>query len=526
MSARLVLILLCLTLVVLSLVPAVASADQPVARFVVFEAQDCEHCQAVREEVLTPLTEEYGPNVEIRVFDIGAVQNYEVMVQLEREYRVSGLAIPQVYIGDTVLVGEDEIRDRLRQVVDDCLQAGGCDFPTDAEPVVAPQAPTGAAGDPFCENPAGSGDTDVCEVVGGELAAPVYIAYFHSPGCSECDRVTYDLKHLQQKYPNLEVRSFDINTCAPLNEAMTERSGVPPEQRLLTPAVFVGDEYLAGSELTLERLEEVITTHSLVGCIPPWEGLEEESPEAINRIIQRFKSFSFVAVLGAGLLDGLNPCAFTTIIFFVSYLAAMERKGREILLVGGAFTGAVFLAYFLVGAGVLSFVHSLGPINTLSRAVYIATGVFCLVLALVALYDLYKIRRGKHEETALRLPEFLRRRAHRAIREGSKVRNFVWAAFVTGFLVSLLELACTGQVYLPTIIFVTGVPELRVNAFLYLLLYNLMFIVPLVVIFVLVYYGTTSLQLAGFMRRNAATVKALTFVFFTSLGGWLLLSMI
>jgi MFS family permease len=526
MSTRIVTSLLCLTLLVLSLVPAAAGADQPVASFVVFEAQACEHCEEVREEVLTPLMEEYGPRVEIRVFDIGAVQNYEIMVHLEREYGVSGLAIPQVYIGDTVLVGEDAIRGELPGLVEQCLEAGGCDFPTDAEPVVAPEAPSGAAADPFCEDPASPGETDVCEVVGGELAAPVYIAYFHSPGCAECDRVAYDLTYLQQKYANLEIRSFDINTCAPLNEAMTERSGVPPEQRLLTPAVFVGDEYLAGSDLTLERLEEVITTHSLVGCIPPWEGLEEESPEAINRIIQRFKSFSFVAVVGAGLLDGLNPCAFTTIIFFVSYLAAMERKGREILLVGGAFTGAVFLAYLLVGAGVLSFVHSLGPINTLSRVIYAATGVFCLVLALVAVYDLYKIRRGKHEETALRLPEFLRRRAHRAIREGSKVRNFVWAAFVTGFLVSLLELACTGQVYLPTIIFVTGVPELRVNAFLYLLLYNLMFIVPLVVIFVLVYYGTTSLQLAGFMRRNAAMVKALTFVFFTGLGGWLLLSMI
>ena len=117
-------------------------------------------------------------------------------------------------------------------------------------------------------------------------------------------------------YPNLEVRSFDINTCAPLNDAMSERSGVPPEERLLAPALFVGNEYLVGNEISVERLEDVIQRHSQGGCIPPWEGLEEESSEAVNRIIQRFKSFSFLAVLGAGLLDGVNPCAFTTIIFF------------------------------------------------------------------------------------------------------------------------------------------------------------------------------------------------------------------
>jgi glutaredoxin len=526
MSTRIVTLLLCLTLLVLFLVPAAAGADQPVARFVVFEAQACEHCEAVREEVFTPLMEDYGSRIEIRVFDIGAVQNYEAMVHLEREYGVSGLAIPQVYIGDTVLVGEDEIRGQLRQLVDQCLQAGGCDFPTDAEPVVAPQAPSGAAGDPLCEDPAGSGDTDVCEVVGGELAAPVYIAYFHSPGCSECERVAYDLSYLEQQYPNLEVRSFDINTCAPLNEAMTERSGVPPEQRLLTPAVFVGDEYLTGGDLTLERLEEVITTHSLVGCIPPWEGLEEESPEAINRIIQRFKSFSALAVIGAGLLDGVNPCAFTTIIFFVSYLAVMGRKGKEILLVGVAFTTAVFLTYLLVGVGVLSFVHSLGFVRSFSRLVYLATAVFCLVLAAFSLFDVYRIRQGRIQDITLKLPERLQKRVHKTIREGRSVRNYVWAAFVTGFLVSLLELACTGQVYLPTIIFVSGVPELRVNALLYLVLYNLMFIVPLVVIFVLVFYGTTSKQLTGFFQKNAATVKLLTAVLFAGLGGWLLFSMI
>jgi hypothetical protein len=273
-------------------------------------------------------------------------------------------------------------------------------------------------------------------------------------------------------------------------------------------------------------LEEVIKTHSLVGCIPPWEGLEEGSPAAINRIIQRFKSFSVLAVLGAGLLDGVNPCAFTTIIFFVSYLAVMGRRGRDILFVGASFTAAVFATYLLVGIGVLGFVHSLDFIRSLSRFVYLATGLFCLVLAGLSLFDLYRIRQGRIQDIALKLPERLQQRVHKAIRQGRNIRNYVWAAFVTGFAVSLLELACTGQVYLPTIIFVSGVPDLRVNAYAYLVLYNLMFILPLVVIFVLVFYGTTSKQLTGFFTRNAAVVKLLTAMLFAALGFWLVFSMI
>ena len=519
-------ILLSLTIVSLLCLPVVTSAEQPVARFFVFHAQDCDHCQVVEDDVLTPLSEQFGEQIEIRSFDVGALENYEVMVRLEREYGVPGLAIPEIFVDDQVLVGEEQIRGQLQGLIEDCLAAGGCDFPTEDLPVEAPLLASGTTTAPFCEDPTDPGDAGVCEVVDGRLAAPVYIAYFYSSSCVECDRVAYDLSYLEQKYPNLEVRSFDISTCSPLNEAMCERNGVPPEERLLAPAVFVGDEYLVADEISAERLEDVIQRHGQEGCIPPWEGLEEESSEAVNRIIERFKSFSSLAVLGAGLLDGVNPCAFATIIFFVSYLAAMERKGREIIFVGSAFTVAVFLTYLLVGIGVLGFVHSLGIVRTFSRLVYLATGVFCLVLAFLSIYDLYRIKQGRLEDMALKLPEVLRRRVHKTIREGANVRNYVWGAFVAGFFVSLLELACTGQAYLPTIIFVAGIPELRINAVGYLILYNLMFIVPLVIIFLLVFYGTTSLQLAGLLRRNVALVKLLTAVLFFALGGWLLVTMI
>jgi hypothetical protein len=48
-------------------------------------------------------------------------------------------------------------------------------------------------------------------------------------------------------------------------------------------------------------------------------------------------------------------------------------------------------------------------------------------------------------------------------------------------IVSVLELACTGQVYLPTISFVVGIPEMRASAIAYLVMYNLVFILPLLV---------------------------------------------
>jgi len=88
-------------------------------------------------------------------------------------------------------------------------------------------------------------------------------------------------------------------------------------------------------------------------------------------------------------------------------------------------------------------------------------------------------------------------------------------AAVTGFIVSLLELACTGQVYLPTIMFISTIPDLKVNALFYLLFYNLMFILPLVLVFSFTYWGTTSAQWAELTQKNFGNIKmAMTLIFF------------
>jgi hypothetical protein len=92
--------------------------------------------------------------------------------------------------------------------------------------------------------------------------------------------------------------------------------------------------------------------------------------------------------------------------------------------------------------------------------------------------------------------------------------------------VSVIELACTGQVYLPTIIFVLGVPEWRGQASLALILYNVMFILPLIGVFLLVYMGTTSQQLVDWMQTRTPYIKLGTSMLFLLLAGWLAYSVV
>ena len=338
--------------------------------------------------------------------------------------------------------------------------------------------------------------------------------------------MTLDLNYLQGRYPQLVVHEFDVKAEAALCEWLGARAGVPETKRLIAPAVFVGDAALVDQELTAQALEALVARYTATGAEAVWEGWEAAQAETSGSIVERFRSFGVLTVLAAGLVDGLNPCAFATIVFFISYLAFVGRGRREVLAVGAAFTLGVFLTYLGVGFGLLKFLDSLPFLSAISRWVYGLTAVLCLVLAAGSLYDWWQARRGKPEEMRLKLPLRLRRWINRVIREGAGLRAFVPVAFVTGMVISIIELACTGQVYLPTIIFVLGVPDLKARAALYLVLYNLMFVLPLVVVFVLAYFGTTSEQLGQFINRRAATVKLASAGLFLVLAGWLVVALV
>jgi hypothetical protein len=302
---------------------------------------------------------------------------------------------------------------------------------------------------------------------------------------------------------------------------MCEKYGVPDEYRLMAPMVFIGQDCLTSDEITIARLQTLIENPETGELPPPWTGLDSIETAAATGIVERFRQFSLLAVIGAGLLDGVNPCAFTTIIFFVSYLALVGRKGRDILLVGAAFTSAVFLTYLMMGLGLVEIIRQIGSFTLIGRIIYGLTAIICLVLAVMSLLDYVKIRQGRMTEISLQLPMRLKKRIHQTIRTHSRMKGYIGAAFGAGILVSIFELACTGQVYLPTIIFVTGVADLRLTAMVYLILYNLMFIVPLIVVFLISYLGASSHRITATFQANVGSVKLLTAILFSVLGLWL-----
>jgi len=493
-------------------VPSEKSTPSPggIVRGYLFHSPTCPHCRKVIHEILPPIQEKYGKRLEITLLDIRKPENYLFLVTIEEEAKVPQeyRGVPFMVIGHHIMIGDRDIEQHLEEVIEFYLQQGGVDYiipPDKIEEIFTLPTPTPAAAKPT--------QTPI-----------IHLAYFYTTGCNECEQAYYDLEYLKKRYPNLKVHSFDIQKDAPLWEWLGNRHNVPVEKRLTTPAVFIGDDYLLGKDVNLKNLEKLIEKYQATGAEAFWENWNEQ--EAINSILDRFRSLGPLTVAAAGLIDGLNPCAFATLIFFISYLALTGRKGWQVLAVGTTFTLGIFLAYLGIGIGFLKALQSLPALQRFSKVIYGITAVMCFGLAVGSISDLIKARQGRPEEMSLRMSPRLRRLVNKIIRESMQVRYLVPISLVTGLLISLIEFTCTGQVYLPTIIFVMGIPEMRGRALLYLLEYNLLFILPLVIIFVVVFFGTSSHQLSKLLNRHVVAIKAATALLFLCLGAWLVYAIV
>jgi thiol-disulfide isomerase/thioredoxin len=479
-----------------------------------FYAEDCQPCQVILQGYLPTLKTMY-PSLEIKTFDVGNPIFYEVLSKLEHQFGRRENPLPVVLIGNHLLSGEMEVMEKLDPLILEYQVKGGAILPSIEIPSFSKPS---------------------------QKTFSVDLAYFYQKGCPKCDRAGVLLKYLSKKYPLLNIKEIDLNTPdgKRLNETLSNRLNLPAERRLIAPTIFIGNDCLSPDEITEHRIESLIEKYS-VGVsdkdreISPSKPSPEETKKAEESMIERFKSFGVLAILLAGLMEGLNPCALATLVFFISYLTMVGRKRKEIFWVGMGFTGAGFATHLLLGLGILSFIQHLSFLPLFSRIVYFITSIFAIFLGILSLYDYIQLKRGQPSKMKLQVPDFLKKRIHQTIRTKSgkleangesPFARLLLAAVVIGFIVTLLQTTCTSQVYLPTILFVMNIPSLRTNALFYLTLYNIMFIVPLLVIFGVVYWGVTSEQLALFLQRRASTIKLITAIFFFALAGILIFGLI
>jgi len=467
-----------------------------------FHSEECETCRSILPG-LTEKLEAMYPSLAIKLLDLKDPGNYETLRYFERRLGKRGEELPFAVIGNHLLSGAREVTEKLDLIV--------------LEYLLKEPPP------PIPETSSGRGLTRPKPHEGPSLReVSAELTYFYQDGCAKCGRTDVLLDHLSKRYPKLSIKKIDITTPEgkQLNEAVSERLNLPDKYRLTAPAILIGKEFLLQKEITEEKLDAIllnIKQNPSSFVIPP-----EEMKRAERSILERFKSMGPIPIAFAGLIDGLNPCAFATLIFLISYLTIMGKKKREVLKVGLGFTASVFITYLLIGVGLISIFQHFSFPPFLLGSVYLLAAVFALIMGGLSFYDFLMWKRGKAEKMKLQLPKPLKKLIHKTIRKTDLSKYHLPGAIFLGFVVSLFEFTCTGQVYLPTIIFAMSISELKGDALAYLLLYNLAFIIPLISVFGLFYLGISQESFARFLQNRGALIKLITSAFFFLLGGIML----
>jgi cytochrome c biogenesis protein CcdA len=198
--------------------------------------------------------------------------------------------------------------------------------------------------------------------------------------------------------------------------------------------------------------------------------LEEHSEHSMPAMPVEVEDRRFLLplVLTTGFLDGLNPCAFAVLLFFIAFLFTIRRTSASIWAMGLIYVAAIYLAYFLIGLGLMQAVLFANDHHLMAKI-----GSWLVIgLGLINLKDYFFPQLPIH----LRIPTI----AHGTIQDWLKRATFP-AAALGGFLVGLCTFPCSGGIYV-AIVGLLAAKATHLQGVGYLGLYNLAFVLPLLII--------------------------------------------
>ena len=224
-------------------------------------------------------------------------------------------------------------------------------------------------------------------------------------------------------------------------------------------------------------------------------------------------------LIGAALLDSINPCVFGVLIFLIGFMIKVFKSPQRTLLGGLWYAAVVYLTYFLIGLGFLKVTVSFG----ISVIIYWIAAIISIGAGVLEIKDFFWYGKswtlqmipgaGQRLKLYLRKIEALQRKDGRF--------TFLLAGLL-GVFVVLVELPCTGAPYLAVLAIIgqgqyaSGIPLL--------LLYNFIFILPLLVIIGLAYVGKSSQTLEAWRQKHKRVMRLAVGIFLISLGAYMIFS--
>jgi hypothetical protein len=350
---------------------------------------------------------------------------------------------------------------------------------------------------------------------------PVAISYFYEPGCKECTTVSNEvLPELRARFEGFyRLNGLDIGvksnylSLVRYQEKFKSTKNEPVCMVVDGKCLFNG---LKEIQTGLQDAVDMCIAARLERSVPVDN---TDKPKDDDKMLTtRLDRFTLSAVIMAGFLDGINHCAISTIVFFMSLLTVSKLHGKAFLLMGIPFCIASFLTYFLIGLGLLRVFHSLSGFTYIRSVLNITIICVLVVLAILSFRDGFLYwRTSNPRDVAVKLPGTITTKIHGIMRSGITGRSLITGGLITGALVTALEGVCTGQVYVPTLVMLAKSGQEQGRAVSYLLVYNLVSDIPLITILILTYFGMKTQTLLEWSKKNVVISKLLLGVFFLAM---------
>ncbi|MEI6058162.1 MAG: cytochrome c biogenesis protein CcdA [archaeon] len=332
------------------------------------------------------------------------------------------------------------------------------------------------------------------------------IYYFWRPGCIHCANV--EASGVLEKVAN--------DTSVLIQRFSIAESDGREKFNYYTSGFNIPIEARGTPFLVIERLNGIDKQYSYLegdrgGNLTIIENLESSiknfKPVAFSDESTNKQKLTMGTIVVSALIDSINPCAFGVLIFLMISLLKIGSSKRA-LRAGLLYSFVVFVVYFLAGLGIFTVIQSF---TSITHFIYLFAGVLVLVLGLWQFKDVLMPHIG---------PQLAISPKAKPIMERIINRGTIPAILLLGVVVSLFELPCTGGIYVAIL---TMMSINKTFALSYVLIYNLIFILPLIVITLIIYKGASPEKLQKWTSRERVWMKVASGVVMVALGLYILL---
>lgn len=328
---------------------------------------------------------------------------------------------------------------------------------------------------------------------------PTDIIVFYGEECPHCHELFDELNDLESKGYLFNLIKYEVwhnETNQKLAEEYAKNKGMVFQG---VPTFFIGNNSFVGYNSDMKA--DIADSLNKI----------DKKDSLIEKYHLDEKSLPILAIF-LGFIDGFNPCAFFVLCFLLSMLVYAKSRKR-MLLIGGIFVIVSGLIYFVFMSAWLNFFLVAKSITYIT----LVAGIVALIIGLINVKDFFIFKKGVSLSISNKNKSKLMKKMRKLLKAES-LPTMIAGTILLAISANLYELLCTAGF---PMVFTKILTENNLSTFSYysyLALYNIIYVIPLLVIVLIFTFTFNAKKLS---ESQGEALKLLSGIMMIALGGLL-----